>query len=442
MPQWVVLGIFAMAAAAAAPVAPPAVAETVAATTEGDTAAAQPIVLAQVPMALAASGEVAERTAPDARTKRTRFIIGIDKRVKYTVSTLSAPNRVVVEMEDANIELPSIPENQSAGIVKSLRSGISGPGRLSVVIEVTSPVVVEKTRLDKAPEGTHYHLALEIAPAALALTRTAKAGAFDAKPMRLGVQPPLPKPAEKPSVRAARAFKPVIVIDPGHGGHDTGATKFGTVEKNVVLAFSQMLREKLEKTGHYKVLMTRETDVFVELDERRAFGEKHNANLFIAVHADYASTRARGATIYSLRGGVAEQLKRSAKAGADDDVLSKTEIAKVKNASGDVDAVKDILVDLKRRELDTTQERTSMFARTVIDYMGGSTNMRDDPDQQAAFRVLKTAQFPSVLIELAYVSNKQDAAQLNSDEWRDKVSTSIRTAIDNYFSHTMARLPL
>ena len=438
----VVLGLLVMAATTASPVASPAVAETIAAATDADAAEARPIVLAQAPMALAASTELADRASPDARTKRTRFIIGLDKRVKYTVSTLSAPNRVIVEMEDANIELPHLPEHQTAGIVKSLRSGISGPGRLSVVIDVTTPVVVEKTHLEKAPEGSHYHLALEIAPVQLTLTRSAKLGSLDSKPMRLGVQPPLPKPAEKPSVRAARAFKPVIVIDPGHGGHDSGATKFGTVEKNVVLAFSKMLREKLESTGRYKVLMTRDTDVFVELDERRAFGEKHNANLFIAVHADYASTRARGATIYSLRGGVAEQLKRSAKADADDDVLSKTEIAKVKNASGDLDTVKDILVDLKRRELDTTKERTSMFARTIIDYMGGTTNMRDDPDQQAAFRVLKTAQFPSVLIELAYVSNREDAAQLNSDDWRNKVSTSIRTAIDNYFSHSMARLPL
>lgn len=399
----------------------------------------QPFAVAQVASARAAIANAAEAAA-DTKIKGTRFIIGVDKRVKFSVSTLSAPNRVIIEMEEADIELPTMPAGRSVGLVKSLRSGLSGPGRLSVVLDVTSPVVVEKSRLDKSPEGTGYHLTLEITPVQAAHSRTAKAD-LD-KPMRLGVQPPLPRPAEKPSARAARAFKPVIVIDPGHGGHDSGASKFGAVEKNVVLAFSKMLRDKLEATGRYKVLMTRDTDVFVELDERRAFGEKHNANLFIAVHADYATTRARGATIYSLRGGVAERLKRSAQADAEDDVLSKSEIAKVKNASGDVDTIKDILADLKRRELDSTQERTSIFARTVIDYMGGSTNMRDHPDQQAAFRVLKTAQFPSVLIELAYVSNKQDAAQLNSDEWRNKVSTSIHTAIDNYFSHNIARLPL
>ena len=117
---------------------------------------------------------------------------------------------------------------------------------------------------------------------------------------------------------------------------------------------------------------------------------------------------------------------------------------KVKQASDgeDVSLVKGILSDLAEREVDATQDRTSVFARTVIETMGASTTMRNKPDQQASFRVLKTAQFPSVLIELAYVTNKQDAANLQSDVWRDKVSNSILSAIDNYFSNQVAQLPM
>ena len=114
----------------------------------------------------------------------------------------------------------------------------------------------------------------------------------------------------------------------------------------------------------------------------------------------------------------------------------------MKQASGDVDAVKDILSDLAGREVDVTRGRTSIFARSVIEGMGASTALRNEPDQQAGFRVLKTAQFPSVLIELAYVTNKQDAENLQSDSWRDKVSDSIMTAIDKYFSNQMAQLPM
>jgi len=376
---------------------------------------------------------------------RTRFVIGLDRVSTFQVFALANPSRVVVELPDVKLQLPPAPaEGQSVGLVKSFRGGLSAPGRSRIVIDVTSPVVVENARIEKGKDGKSPHLAIEIVPVDAALKPAAR------KPLKTapsglgasGVQPPSPRPAQRPELRAAKAFKPIIVIDPGHGGHDSGAQKFGTVEKEVVLAFSKSLREKLEATGRYKVLMTRDTDKFIDLDERRAFAERNKANLFIAVHADYAGTKARGATIYSLRDSVANELKRSAKDDAGDHVLNPTEVNAVKAASGDVDAVKSILSDLVRREVDATKERTSVFTRSVIENMGASTNLRDDPDKQAAFRVLKTAQFPSVLIELAYVSNRQDALNLKSDTWRDKVSESIVTAVENYFSHQVARLPM
>ena len=270
-----------------------------------------------------------------------------------------------------------------------------------------------------------------------------------ATPYSLGasrLQPPLPLPAERPDLRAARAFKPVIVIDPGHGGHDSGAMKNGAVEKDVVLAFSKVLKQKIEAAGRFKVHMTRDTDEFIELGERVAIAERANASLFIAVHADYAggNSQARGATIYSLRDSTATALKRSAKG---DGVLSKDEVELVKKASVDGDAsavaaVTSILADLANRDLDRTSERTSVFSKSVVDLMSASTHMRNDPAQQAGFRVLKTAHFPSVLIELAYVTNKEDAALLQSDAWREKVADSITTAVDNYFASQVARMPM
>ncbi|MEQ1718118.1 MAG: N-acetylmuramoyl-L-alanine amidase, partial [Hyphomicrobium sp.] len=257
-----------------------------------------------------------------------------------------------------------------------------------------------------------------------------------------GLQPPLPKRAENPRQRAARAFKPVIVLDPGHGGMDSGATKNGTVEKNVVLAFSHTLRELLEATGRYKVMMTRDKDIFIELDERLAYAERNSANLFIAIHADYAGKRARGATIFSLRDNVANTLKRSSQSRSAEKVLSSNEINAVKKIEGDTSGVTNILADLAERDVARTQDRTDLFAKTVIANMSESTTMRDEPDQQAAFRVLKTAQFPSVLIELAYVSNQQDARNLKSDEWREKVADSILQAIENYFSNQVAHMPM
>ncbi|MDX2308113.1 MAG: N-acetylmuramoyl-L-alanine amidase [Hyphomicrobium sp.] len=377
---------------------------------------------------------------------RTRFLIGLDKGVDFHVMSLGNPNRVVVELPEVQLRLPPEPSVAPVGLVESFRGGAAGPGKTRVVVYVTRPVIVEKSEIETAPDGRGKLLALEIVP----VDEVVKAS--DGKPLKEkpsalgtgGLQPPLPQPALRPDELDKVMYKPTIVIDPGHGGHDTGAVKNGAVEKDVVLAFARALRKKIEDTGRYRVLMTRDSDLFVPLDERRAFAEQHKAALFIAVHADYATTAARGATIYSLRESVANSLKRSAKGEVSKDVLSAKELTDVKKASSEIDlsAVKDILADFAQREVETTRERTNLFSRSVIEYMGSSTNMRDDPDQQAAFRVLKTAQFPSVLIELAYVTNKEDAELLKSESWREKVSESITTAVENYFSHQIARLPM
>lgn len=377
------------------------------------------------------------------QTERTRFIVGLDRKAEFQVFSLANPNRVVVELPDVELQLPEQSGEKSVGLVKSFRGGLAAPGKTRVVIDVTQPVIVESAKLEKDKTGA-WRLSLDILPVDAALKSGTKKGLSPA-PLGLGgsgLQPPTPKRAESPKQRAAKAFKPIIVLDPGHGGMDSGAMKFGTVEKDVVLAFAHVLREQLEATGRYKVLMTRDKDIFVELDERVAYGERNNANLFIAVHADYAGTKARGATIFTLRDGVAKALERNASNNAGDKVMSERDIDTVKQTSGDVDTVRDILTDLAERDVKLTHERTSVFAKSVIETMGESTPMRHDPDQQAAFRVLKTAQFPSVLIELAYVSNKQDANNLKSDEWREKVSDSIVSAVDNYFGNQLARMPM
>jgi N-acetylmuramoyl-L-alanine amidase len=379
----------------------------------------------------------------------TRFLIGLPKEVEFRVFSLSNPHRVIVDVSETALRLPPQPEeNIAVGLVRAFHSGRSAPGKSRVVIEVIRPVVVDSARIVPAREGKGYRLALDIVPVdstgfgSKKLIKTASLSTLGGADL----QPPLPLPAMRPGEMAARAFKPIIVIDPGHGGHDSGAKKNGAVEKDVVLAFSLMLRDKLEKTGRYKVLMTRDKDVFVELDKRVDYAEEHKANLFIAVHADYAggNSNARGATIYSLRENVANALQRSAKGEVKSAVLTKDEVDTMKKASIDTDLsmVKNILADLAGREVEATQERTNVFTRSVIEYMGASTELRAKPDQQAAFRVLKTAQFPSVLIELAYVTNKEDAALLQSDAWRDKVSDSIMTAVENYFGAQIARLPM
>ena len=266
---------------------------------------------------------------------RTRFLIGLPGEAEFQVFSLSNPHRVIVDISETALRLPPQPaENIAVGLVRNFRAGQSGPGKSRVIIKVTRPVIVESAVIEPAANGKGHRLALDIVPVKHPGAAAKTASKALAKPsFSLGagdVQPPVPVPAVRPGAIAESSYKPIIVIDPGHGGHDSGAKKNGVVEKDVVLAFSLMLRDKLEATGRYKVMMTRDTDEFVELDERRRFAEQHGASLFIAVHADYARrAAARGATIYSLRENVAKSLRRSAKGKASSNVLTEEEVAEM-----------------------------------------------------------------------------------------------------------------
>jgi N-acetylmuramoyl-L-alanine amidase len=362
---------------------------------------------------------------------RTRFIIGLERSVDFKVSALTHPHRVLIDLPQVRVDLPNPPGDAPIGVVKAFHAGVSAPGRIRVVIDVTEPVVVEKSAIEKSPDGKLDRLVLDIVAArALRLGREASTAGIG------NLQPPVPRPAVPPQRRAAGSYKSVIVIDPGHGGEDSGATKFGTVEKDVVLSFSLKLRDKLAATGFYKVLMTRDRDVFIPLDERRSFAERNQAALFIAIHADYTDrASARGATIYSLRPHVADALRRAAESEARETVLSGKQVALAKQADADVDALRGILADKARDLIERNQMRTSVLARSVIDFIGTSTNLMDNPDRNAAFVVLKTAKVPAILLELGYITNAKDSEQLNSDRWRDKVSASVVTAINQYMHH-------
>jgi N-acetylmuramoyl-L-alanine amidase len=412
--------------------------------------------LALLPLALSAACEAQQVAAAGAEAEevaavskairnRTRFIIGLERAVDFQVFALTNPNRVFVDLPDVKLQLPALPGEAPVGLVKYFRGGLSAPGKARVVIDVTGPVVIERSSIEKDGKATRLVLEMASAEGIDTDTQDGRSSGPIGVPYALGaagLQPPVPKPALPPRARAQAIYRPVIVIDPGHGGDDTGATRHGTVEKDVVLAFSLKLRDKLQSTGRYKVLLTRETDTFVELNARREFAERHLASLFVAVHADYARSNARGATIYSLRDSVASSLQRSARGEVSEHVLSDREITALKNSDSDVSAVKAILSDLARREVDMTRDRTSVFVKSVIEFMGETTGLKDNPDRSAAFVVLKSAKVPSILIELGYVTNEADAQLLKSERWREKVSSSIVTAIENYFSHQLARLPM
>jgi N-acetylmuramoyl-L-alanine amidase len=235
-----------------------------------------------------------------------------------------------------------------------------------------------------------------------------------------------------PEPQARASSRPVIVIDPGHGGIDPGAvSRSGTAEKDVVQAFSEVLKETLDATGHYEVHLTRNDDVFLSLHDRVQFARKHSADLFIAVHADSLSRgTARGATVYTLadKASDAEAEALAHKENRSDIIAGVDLVAETEQITG-------ILIDLAQRE---AKNHATTFAKQLVKELKPVANLNRRPIRSAGFRVLKAPDVPSVLFELGYLSNRSDETLLLSPEWRGKVAGAMAGAIERYFATQIA----
>ena len=232
------------------------------------------------------------------------------------------------------------------------------------------------------------------------------------------------------------------MLDPGHGGPDTGAIVNGVVEKDVALAFANMLAAKLEAAGGFNVVMTRSSDVFIPLSERVRVARAANAALMISIHADTLTETAdvSGATVYTVSDKASDAY--AAKVAA-----KENEADQAVGVDGQQDAadVNDILFDLTRQE---TRAYSHVFARTLVNYWKIAGRLNKNPQRSAGFVVLKAPDVPSVLLELGYLSSPVDSAALTSDAWRDQATGRMAEAIESYFADrhgpakAMAGVPL
>jgi N-acetylmuramoyl-L-alanine amidase len=217
--------------------------------------------------------------------------------------------------------------------------------------------------------------------------------------------------------------KKVVVIDAGHGGRDPGASGENTKEKDITLASALALKAVLEKTGRYKVIMTRETDTYVDLAARVRIARNADADLFISLHADSGAENAtvRGASIYTLSDSGTERAAKKAMIRGDWSL-------------GDVPQdkiVNRILIDLSQR---ATKNRSSIFAQLVIDNIADSTPVMKSGLRQAGFMVLLAPDVPAVLLEMGFLSNGDDEAMLNDSKHRTVMMAQVAKGIDQYFS--------
>lgn len=372
----------------------------------------------------------AARVAGDA--KQTRFVVDLDRKVDMRAFLLGDPYRLVLDLPQVTFNLPAGTGTAGRGLIRAFRYGLVMPGGSRVVLDLTGPAKIEKSYVLDAANEQPPRLVVELA----AVERSAF------RPSR----PDDDRPQLRPAIVAdaggtvgvevtgtAQTAKtadprPVVVIDPGHGGVDNGTqAPSGETEKTLVLDFALALRDRIEKTGKYRVVMTRSDDTFVPLGDRVKIARKNTAALFVSIHADALPKRegdAQGATVYTLSERASDaEAERLADAENKADAIAGIDLTE------EPAEVADILIDLTQRE---TRAFSNRFARTLVSEMKTVARMHKHPLKSAGFRVLKAHDVPSVLVELGYVSNKADLQHLVSESWRSRTVGSVAQAVDAF----------
>src|SRR6187401_693591 len=358
---------------------------------------------------------------------RTRLVLDLSRTIEIAAFTLADPYRVVIDLPQVTFQLPARTGEQGRGLIKAFRYGLVMQGGSRIVVDASGPVRIDKAFVLEAIDNQPARLVLD-------LVSTDRASfmrnlALAAKPRRA----PETKPAEV--AKHPNDGRPLIVIDPGHGGPDTGTiASSGEMEKAIVLEFAQALSEKLQKSGKYRVTMTRDDDRFVPLGERVRFARHEGAALFVSIHADALAARGeadvRGATVYTLSDTASDS--EAARLAEDE---NKADVIAGVDLSSEPEEVAGILVDLAQRE---TKNFSHHFARTVVAELKTAAKLHRNPLKSAGFKVLKAPDVPSVLIELGYVSNKQDLKLMTSDAWRTRTSEAVALAVNTFFSTRLA----
>ncbi len=364
--------------------------------------------------------------------EKDRVVIELSKPTKFRAFVLQNPNRVIVDMDAFSWEVKSI--NRPTGtLVKDVRYGDLGAGKGRLVIETNKPIIIKSafaigktsdrperlvidfkaTSADTMKEATtQTHGALDKSTNVSSSAAKSKKEVQQSEPV-----PVVPKPNKAK----------LIIIDPGHGGQDPGAIGVnGVYEKTIALSVGLELRNLLRKSG-YRVEMTRSTDVFIPLRQRVKFARNKKADLFISIHADsIGRSYVSGASVYTLSDKASDkETEKLAERENKSDLIAGIDL------SHQDDDVADILLDLAARD---TMNQSRLLARTILDTFDSSgVKILDKKSRSAGFAVLKAMDIPSVLVEMGYLTNRQEVEKLSDSTYQSKIARSLKSGVDRYF---------
>ncbi|MCO6382566.1 N-acetylmuramoyl-L-alanine amidase [Oceanicola sp. 502str15] len=342
----------------------------------------------------------------------------ISQPVAYRVRLLADPPRLVVDFREVDFAPLGTPDLATMETVTALRTGRVGPGWTRLVAELAAPLGLDTAQMITGAADGSARVEVVLAPvseAEFAAQVARGQGGSEAFPA-----PSASTPAKR---RPAPGGKLVVVLDPGHGGVDPGATRDGITEADLMLTFARDVREALLRAGDYEVVMTREDDSFVSLETRLTIARRAGAGLFLSLHADAVEEGiARGAQVYTLSDEASsEALAKLAYRHDRDDILGGADL------SGTDDAVAQALLEIARRE---TAPRTMALARAMVGGLRGKgVRLHKHALGSADFSVLKLPDIPAVLLEAAFLSTTSELEKLQKPEWRAQAAEGIAQGV-------------
>ena len=349
--------------------------------------------------------------APDA----VRFVAELSDQSNPKVSRLEDPPRLVVDFPGVRFS-PSAQRQKfgKTGFVGGVRTGTPTPGTARVVLDLPKDRLTEKHFLLKPQSGQNWRFVLDL---------------FKNAPDILPVAPkePVGQKGLRPFSVSPKKTQKVIVLDAGHGGQDPGAiSRSGHYEKDITLNMVKETRELLQQAG-YKVVLTRDRDIFIPLRGRIKKAHEANADLFISIHADSAKNpSAKGLSIYTI-----SERASDAEAAALAERENKADIILGMDLS-DVDPLAgNVLLDLAKTD---TMNKSAQYAKYVVREMRKTVQLVPNAHRMAGFVVLKSPNIPSVLVELGYLSNKTEDKNLQKKSYRRDLAEALVRAVQVYFS--------
>lgn len=362
-----------------------------------------------------------------------RVVLDLSESVPFSLFTLAEPYRVVIDLPEMEWDFREQGVMGGGGLIQAVRYGLFQPGNSRIVLDLGRPALVRKAFLLPPGDGTGWRFVLDLGETTPGeFLRVAGPGnrigspdwkgvAAQPEPQQAAVQVPN-DPRETPPNR-----KPVIVLDPGHGGVDPGAIGVsGVYEKNITLAAAREFRSLLLATGRYDVHLTRDRDVFLRLRERISVARAKRADLFVSIHADsIGNAKIRGLSVYTLSENASDGEAHSlAEAENKADIIAGIDL------SHESQEVTNILIDLAQRE---TMNLSARMAQAVVAELKRETTLLQRSHRFAGFAVLKAPDVPSVLVEMGYLSNREEERLLRTASYRDKLGRAFVRAVDTYF---------